>query len=88
MMHGFSAGDDEAIGAQARRAMSGIYEVLLGTGCTPEKATAFVAHGMLLNVMLAMRAPEHLGEWPPLADLTACAFGEDGLAAACAARRP
>lgn len=82
MLHGFAAGDDEAIGARARSCMSGIYQVLLGTGCTSERATAFVAHGMLLNVMIAMRAPEHLADSPALSDLTACAFGEDGLAAA------
>ena len=59
-------------------------DVLLGTGCTSERATGFVAHGMLLNVMLAMRAPEHLNESTALADLTECAFGEDGLNAAAA----
>ena len=86
LMHGFAAGDDDAIGARARTCMAGIYEVLLATGCTSERATAFVAHGMLLNVMLAMRAPEHLQDSPALADLTGCAFGEDGLSAAAAQR--
>ncbi len=86
MMHGFAAGDDEAIGARARTCMGEIFEVLRSTGCTPEKATGFIAHGMLLNVMLGMRAPEHLHESPPLADLTTCAFGEEGLGAAEAAR--
>ena len=87
LMHGFAAGDDDAIGAQARGCMAAIYDVLLGTGCTSERATAFVAHGMLLNVMLAMRAPDHLHDSPGLADLTACAFGEDGLKAAAGADR-
>jgi AcrR family transcriptional regulator len=82
MMHGFAAGDDEAIGARARSCMAEIYQVLRSTGCTAEKATAFIAHGMLLNVMLAMRAPEHLGESAHLADLSACAFGDEGLDAA------
>ena len=82
MLHGFAAGDDDAIGARARSCMAGIYGVLLGTGCTSERAMTFVAHGMLLNVMIAMRAPQHLADSPALADLTACAFGEDGLAAA------
>jgi AcrR family transcriptional regulator len=88
MMHGFAAGGDEAIGAQARRGMSAIYEVLLRTGCSDERATDFIAHGMLLNVMLAMRAPEHLDESGALAGLTACAFGEEGLTAAARAARP
>jgi AcrR family transcriptional regulator len=82
MMHGFAAGDDEAIGARARASMGAIYDLVRGTGCGEERATAFVAHGMLLNVMLAMRAPEHLEESAPLAGLTACAFGEKGLVAA------
>jgi len=78
MMHGFAAGDD-AIGAEARRCMAGIYTLLRSTGCTEEQATAFIAHGMLLNVMLSMRAPEHLDESEALAGLSACAFGEKGL---------
>jgi hypothetical protein len=31
---------------------------------------------MLLNVMLAMRAPEHVSESGALAQLTVCAFGD------------
>jgi len=89
MMHGFAAGDDDAIGARARACMGEIYEVLRSTGCTPEKATGFIAHGMLLNVMLGMRAPEHQHESPALADLTICAFGDEGLGAVAeAARQP
>ena len=84
LMHGFAAGDDDAIADRARVGMSGIYDVLLATGCTSERATAFVAHGMLLNVMLAMRATDHLKDSAALSDLTMCAFGEDGLSAAAA----
>jgi AcrR family transcriptional regulator len=84
LMHGFAAGDDDEIAARARAGMSGIYDVLLSTGCPSERATAFVAHGMLLNVMLAMRAPDHLEDFTALSDLTVCAFGEDGLSAAAA----
>ena len=62
MMHGFAAGDDEAIGAQARDVHGRDLRRDPRTGCTAERATGFVAHGMLLNVMLAMRAPEHVGE--------------------------
>ena len=80
LLHGFAAGDDEAIGAHARQSMGEIFEILHSTGCEPEVATAFVAHGMLLNVMMAMRAPQHLAEHPALAGLTNCAFGEEGLA--------
>ena len=76
MMHGFSAGSVEEIGAAARTGMAGIFEILKRTGGTDEQARDFVAHGMLLNVMLAMRAPEHLSEAGALAQLTACAFGD------------
>jgi len=82
MMHGFAAGEDEAIAARGRQCMAEIYELLASTGCTPDRATAFIAHGMLLNVMLAMRAPEHLGHSDGLAALTSCAFGEKGISAA------
>jgi len=34
---------------------------------------------MLLNVMLAMRAPEHVAASDALAEMTLCAFGEEGL---------
>jgi AcrR family transcriptional regulator len=76
MMHGFSAGGVEEIGAAARVGMAAIFEILKQTGCTDEQARDFVAHGMLLNVMLAMRAPEHVSEAGALAQLTLCAFGD------------
>ncbi len=76
MMHGFAAGDDDAIGARARQCMGEIYDVIMRTGCTAEKATGFVAHGMLLNVMISMRAPEHLVPGEPLTALATCAFGD------------
>ena len=82
MMHGFAASEDELIAARGRHCMAEIYDVLTGTGCTPERATSFIAHGMLLNVMLAMRAPEHLGESAGLEALTTCAFGDEGICAA------
>jgi AcrR family transcriptional regulator len=85
LMHGFAAGGEPAIGSTGRWCMCRIYDVLLSTGCTSERATAFVAHGMLLNVMLAMRAPDHLSDSPALSDLTRCAFGEDGLTAVASA---
>jgi AcrR family transcriptional regulator len=79
MMHGFAAGDDVAIGERARTCMGEIYELIQQTGCTAERATSFVAHGMLLNVMLAMRAPEHVAASDALAEMTLCAFGDEGL---------
>ncbi|MGW6696059.1 TetR/AcrR family transcriptional regulator [Rhodococcus sp. NPDC054953] len=87
MMHGFSASGTEEIGTQARSAMSRIYTLIrTRTGCPPDQARAFIANGMLLNVLLAMRAPEHADDDPALAELSACAFGDTLHAAlGCAA---
>ena len=74
MMHGFSAGHVDEIAALSRRSMGDIYATIASTGCAPEQARDFIAHGMLLNVMLAMRAPEHAAEGGSLAPLTACTF--------------
>ena len=81
MMHGFAAGDDPSIGRHGRVCMGEIFDLVRGTGATEEQATTFVSHGMLLNVLLAMRAPDHPEDSRALADMAGCAFGEDGLAA-------
>jgi AcrR family transcriptional regulator len=84
MMHGFAAGGEVAIGRQGRVGMGEIFDIIRSTGCTPERATAFVSHGMLLNVLLAMGAPEHREDSPALAEMAGCAFGEEGLEAVAA----
>ena len=76
MMHGFSAGGVNEIAAAARRCMGEVFATIKRTGCDDERARDFVAYGMLLNVMLSMRAPEHLAPGDPLAALTTCAFGD------------
>jgi AcrR family transcriptional regulator len=76
MMHGFSAGGVDEIAAAARRCMGEVFATIKRTGCDDERARDFVAHGMLLNVMLSMRAPEHVGAGDPLSALTTCAFGD------------
>ena len=76
MMHGFSAGDVDEIAQRSRDGMGRIFSTIMATGCTDEKARDFVAHGMLLNVMLSMRAHEHLDESPELNAFTECAFGD------------
>ena len=76
MMHGFTAGGTPEIGAAAREGMAGIFDVIRSTGCTDERARDFIAQGMLLNVMIAMQAPEHAGGSDSLTTLTACAFGD------------
>ena len=76
MMHGFSAGGVDEIAAAARRCMGDVFATIKRTGCDDDRARDFVAHGMLLNVMLSMRAPEHLHPGEPLTALTTCAFGD------------
>ena len=51
------------------------------TGEGPDEARVFVAHGMLINVLLAVNATEHLSESPALDALAVCTFGS-ALAAA------
>jgi AcrR family transcriptional regulator len=76
MMHGFAAGNDDQIAQRSRDGMGRIFATIMSTGCTDERAEEFIAQGMLLNVMLSMRAHEHLGDENDLAVLTRCAFGE------------
>lgn len=76
MMHGFSAGVVPEIAAAARRCMGEVFATIQRTGWTDEEARDFIAYGMLLNVMLSMRAPEHVVPGDPLSALTACSFGD------------
>ena len=88
MMHGFAAGDDDGDrGPGPRLHGRDLRPAPAAPAAPPEQATGFIAHGMLLNVMLAMRAPEHVADSGALADLTTCAFGEEGLIAAAEASR-
>ncbi|KQY60365.1 hypothetical protein ASD11_13015 [Aeromicrobium sp. Root495] len=75
MLHGFVAASEPAIGELARRRMGEIFDVITSTGCDEDQARDFVAHGMLINVMLALGVPEHLDESPSLTSLASCAFG-------------
>lgn len=76
MMHGFSSGGVPEIAAAARRCMGSVFATIQRTGWDDERARDFVAHGMLLNVMISMRAPEHLEPGDPLTALATCAFGD------------
>jgi AcrR family transcriptional regulator len=76
LLHGFAAGDDDEIGARARAVMGQIASLLRGTGMSGEEVRDFIAQGMLLTVLMAMRGPQHLGEEAGMADLVECAFGD------------
>ncbi|MFY0406454.1 TetR/AcrR family transcriptional regulator [Solicola sp. PLA-1-18] len=74
LMHGFTASAVPEIGRHARRAMGRIHRDLTATGATQDQVRAFIAHGMLLNVMIAIEAPQHVGEDADVDALSACAF--------------
>jgi AcrR family transcriptional regulator len=76
MMHGFSGGGVPEIAAAARRCMGEVFTTIRRTGWDDEQTRDFIAYGMLLNVMISMRAHEHLHDGDPLAALATCAFGD------------
>jgi AcrR family transcriptional regulator len=76
MMHGFSAGGVPEIAAHSRDGMGRIVATLRGSGMDDDAVRDFIAHGMLLNVMLSIRAPENLGGSTDLDAITVCTFGE------------
>ncbi len=80
-MHGFIAGADEEIGRIARHTLGEAYRLFEErVGGTPDEARQFVAFGMLINVLLAVDAPAHLGEDPGLDGLIECTLkGAEGL---------
>ena len=77
MLHGFAAGDSPEIGERARSSMATIYELLRRGGIEADDVRDFIAHGMLLTVLMAMRAPDHLAGSDALRELAVCAFGDD-----------
>jgi AcrR family transcriptional regulator len=56
LMHGFTASSVPEIGVQAREGMGRIFATLLETGWSPEAVRDFIAHGMLLNVLVSIGA--------------------------------
>ncbi|GAA4803202.1 TetR/AcrR family transcriptional regulator [Tomitella cavernea] len=79
LMHGFAAGAEPEIGALARAGMASIYRLLVDrTHCTPDQARDFLAHGMLINVLLAIEAPAHVAGDDALAELTGCTIETPG----------
>lgn len=70
LLHGFMAAADPALGPAMRRCMIEIYRLVRTlTGANAEQARGFVAHGMLINTLVALQMPEHLDEDPAAAEL-------------------
>jgi len=81
MMHGYSAGGVDEIAALSRECMADIVRTIRRTGWDADRCRDFIAHGMLINVLLSMQAPEHPGESADLDLLSECTFGETLTAA-------
>lgn len=76
MMHGFSAGGIEEIAERSRACMGRVVATLQDAGGSEERIRDFVAFGMMANVMISMRAPEHADEDGPMGTFTHSVFGE------------
>jgi AcrR family transcriptional regulator len=86
LMHGFIAGADPKVGQIARSTLAEAFRLHRErTGASEDEARVFVAHGMLINVLMASGAPLHLGEDADLDALTRCTFGEAMTAVAAIA---
>jgi AcrR family transcriptional regulator len=63
-LHAFAACDDEAVREEMRSGFARLVELVeRETGAGAEEVRNFFAHGMLLNVLTAMRADESDAHW-------------------------
>lgn len=63
-LHALAACDDGPIRAEMRRSFARLVELVeRESGADPEQVRAFFAHGMLLNVLAAIRADESDAHW-------------------------
>lgn len=63
-LHAHAACDDDAIRAQMRRGFARLLDLVeRESGADPTAVQSFFAHGMLLNVLAAMRAQESDAHW-------------------------
>ena len=63
-LHAHAACDDPDVRAEMRRGFARLVELVeLESAATPDEVRTFFAHGMLLNVLVAMRADESDAHW-------------------------
>jgi AcrR family transcriptional regulator len=63
-LHAFAACDDKAVRTEMRRGFARLVELVeQESGAGAEEVRAFFAHGMLLNVLAAMRAEDSDAHW-------------------------
>lgn len=76
LMHLFNLGHDQVFGPISRQCFLDIYRIARDdAGLGPMVATEFVARGMLMNAILAMRLPDVLDDEPDAAELLQCCAG-------------
>jgi AcrR family transcriptional regulator len=85
LMHGFTASSVPEIGVQAREGMGRIFSTLLETGWTHEEVRDFIAHGMLLNVLVSIGALD--ASSGPLGELAESCLPEELRQPIAASRR-
>lgn len=79
MQHGFMAAGDPALGPTMRRCFTDVHDLVVElTGADPDQARDFVAHGMLINTMVALRMPDHVEDDPEVARLVASVMPDPG----------
>jgi len=76
LMHIFAAGHDPVIGPMARERFLQAYRIVRDeAGLSGPDATAFMAQGMLIDTLMALRLPDM--DDPDARELSACGFGVD-----------
>lgn len=76
LMHLFTLGHDPVFGPISRSCFLDIYRIIRDeAGLPPEVSTEFVARGMLMNVILAMRMPDVLEDEPDAVEMLTCCAG-------------
>jgi len=91
LMHFYELGHDPVLGPLAREYYLKVFRVVRDEARVPAAdATAFFAHGMLMNVLVAIRMPDLVTSDDAARDLLACTFGgtEGQLLAFCSAQPP
>lgn len=75
MMHAFLAASDPIIGPAIRTTMIDVYRLVCELGhAGPAQARDFLAHGMLINTLVALDMPNHCGEDDDAGDLVSATF--------------
>ena len=70
LMHGFVLGSDPEIGRTARDGFLEVYRFLkVDVGMTPEQASDFLAHGMMLNTLVGIRMTDEYETNPDAREL-------------------